>query len=186
MPTSKWSREALTTRDIESPHRAVQLKKLRSGSGKRISKARDLSSPKADTPRSYWVDTPTTKLRRNLRHLMIVPDQAVPSAASCDPVASHAATSSLVSSNLATHTSGTTRCPMMTRSGPIPRFTLRKDFVFRKGHVAYTLMHSLFTTLYYVLCTIFLLSKTVCAYCTEQCPTPMLYNAGPFLFPWLV
>ncbi len=31
---------------------------------------------KADTPRSYWVDTPSGKLRRNRRHLTLIPEQA--------------------------------------------------------------------------------------------------------------
>ena len=33
----------------------------------------------AKTPRSYWVDTPSGNLRRNRRHLKIVPDTVVPS-----------------------------------------------------------------------------------------------------------
>ena len=33
----------------------------------------------AKTPRSYWVDSPSGNLRRNRRHLKIVPDTVVPS-----------------------------------------------------------------------------------------------------------
>ena len=36
----------------------------------------------ATTPRSYWVDTPSGKLRRNRRHLTVVP----PNSVSRDPI----------------------------------------------------------------------------------------------------